>query len=458
VDTYSGDWWLPHEPGRRLSGDLTSDDVGLVLELRGTFAQGVQEQFRAFGNAVFYPIVLGETTNGKLVTVESATQVNMQLRFGTGLGTEKLRPLRFYVGGHARTPNDLTWTRLTFSVRHLREWFGDTGLREEYTVEDDRFMGYQLSFRYPDGLHADLPGAVVEQLPGFKLSGDTQRTRGLEPTAAIRVDVEEEMRFDALAEGYLHPLQDLVTLATGAPCPVTELTLGHRDVLQPGGEHPVAVEVHYTSPRLGEESETVLTPHEMLFRAVDIADRFGDAIAGWLAAWEECRATCALLFGMEYIPERAFPTRVLNIAQAAEVFHRVRHPGGVLAPDAQAERLSAVLDSAPEEHRDWLQRALRFSNEPDLGRRLRTLYDGVRPVMEPIEPDRHAFVEVIVHARNDISHRGRLPDGTDWGRLLRAVEATRFLLMASLCLELGFTPEETAVVVANNARYQNLVQ
>jgi hypothetical protein len=152
-----------------------------------------------------------------------------------------------------------------------------------------------------------------------------------------------------------------------------------------------------------------------------------------------------------------FDNRVMNTVQAAEALHRARFNSEEKPIETHEKRVEAVLQAAPQAYKNWLERKLRFSNEVDLGRRLRELYGHVQGVASRLAPDREGFIQQLVKARNHLAHRGSFPPGTDVARLHHAVETLKYIMRACLVRELGFDDTETAHLFQQNSRYQNEV-
>ena len=453
--TLVGDWWDADEPDIRVSGDLLYGPDELSLELRGTLDTHQVLFERASDDAVpEVRLILGESTGGKLITLENSLAVGSSMRlFGRGVSTQRFRPQVAYVGMHANKLEDLVWTRVTFEVAHLLEWFGDTGLEEEMSGGESSVDEWLLRYRYPETPEVDLEdGARLALVPGASLTGQTSRT--LAPFMSARVTVEEARHVRELTNNYVSPFQDLLTLGTGSACPVTHLEVSHRDFLLPGEKHLVPVEVLHRSPRRGSRPEKAVSRHEMVFAGPDILPRWEEALPAWFASWSELRTVCALLFASDYWPGGPFENQVLNAVQAAEVFHRVTFEGLELSREEHDQRIAAVLDSAPPKHREWLDQRLKRSNEYGLGRRLGELYDHAGSVAEALEPNRREFIRVLYEARNKLAHEGRLPAAIDVERLFAAVEGVGYIVKVELMEVLGFSPEEAAAALRDNPRYQ----
>jgi hypothetical protein len=339
------------------------------------------------------------------------------------------------------------------------EWYGAPGVTEEdERDEDGRLRGVLLRYEYPPRLVAHASSADIELVPGWTTEGQSLRGRTLRPRATWRVAVAQPASVADLLRQFASPLQDLVALGAGAPCHITDVHVFASDLVDSRTKQQQDVEVVYGSHRVGVDSDNVLLRSEMLFTANELGDRFAEAVTAWLPAWSELRSVCGLFFGPGYFGLDAFDNRVMNAVQAAEAFHRVRFDGLEVSTEEHEARLGGLLETAPEALRGWLKRKLKYSNEVDLGRRLRDLYERVKPIAEQLAPDRERFLRLLTTARNNLAHRGAFAAETDSRQLHHAVEALKYILKASLVMELGCSKDEAAALFRYCRPFENQVE
>jgi hypothetical protein len=450
---FFGVWWLPDDPDRRLGGDLTFSPSGMQLELSGTFfdlAPGLMSllEHRGFEN---YPVILGSTRDGKRLTLIGNQGVGF--RAGPGVPTQRIQPSQAFVGAHISDDTSLIWTKAKVSFQHLLEWFGATGINEEVTGKDGRFEQYRISYSYPESLSASLDGTKVELLPGFEVSGEGFGTRRLEGYVHFSITVDEPISYNALEQTFVAPLQDLLTLGTGARCPINYVSVFSKDIVYSSTGEPMEIEVLTPSSRAGLSTDSNLLPAQMVFTASTLRGRFQDAVVGWFESRRKLDAAASVLFGSEYVSLGTVETEFLTMAQATEVFHRVRFPGTDMPPEEHAARLAGIIDGAPEDVRVWLGNKLRYTNDLTLRRRLRELYEYAEAAIAPITSGKQTFAALVVAARNGLVHEGTLPDDISFEKLFRTTQALRFLLRACFLLELRFSASEASEILGRNAAY-----
>ena len=429
-----GSWWLPDTRERTLSGELTYDDEGIRVSLLGTLLDVPQAVLAMSRSDEVYPLILGETTSGQPVTLENSRVLYTQVAFGPGQSTQRLAPEAAYLGAHVSSVDDLTWSRLKFRTRHMTEWLGAQSPSEQFQV-----------------LRAEKDGALVELIAESSVDGPPPGAPHVARSAGWQVTPQRPASLRDLVRTFMSPLQDLVTLCTAS----SSLVTGIEVIPAESPANAQDVEVLIDSHRVGAEVDGVLGPPQMLLPMHALSARFAEAIAAWLDAWTRFRSACSLLVGSEYARPDMFDNRIMNIAQAAEAFHRLRFATLERTQEQHDQRIHDVLQAAPDEYRDWLRRKLRFSNEVDLGRRLRELYEHAGEVATNLAPGREEFVKVLVATRNDLAHRGALDPEANKEVLYHAVESLKFILKACLIREMNFDGSDTFHLFARHRRYEN---
>lgn len=450
---FEGMWWLPENPEKRVAGTLTSTTEALTLDLLGSFLEtgtGLDALVGAL-SPERYPIVVGKTKRGRGVTLQDCVNVGGQV--GGEVTSQRLVAAVGFDGVEATSEQQLRWKRAHVHFRHLSEWFGESGVDTNFDLDSTGNLStYELRYSRPNSLSTDFEGDTIELSPSMRFVERAFRTQAIEPTAHFRISVQTPLSLSLMWRRYVVPLQDLVTLGTSVACPVTEFKVSFDD----DAILPPSIEVLGPTLRHGEESEKALARREMLFTADAIKATFGVAISRWLSGSEELRAPRSLFFTARYSLDTSLSeSRFLNLTQAAESFHRARFPG-VELPKAQHDtRVRAILASTPPEYVKWLEDELRYSNEVTFRRRLNDLYEYVEPVIQPLEPQRRAFVGPVVDARNDFVHLGRVDfENLSFERFFRLTDSLTYMMSACFLNELGVDSSAAAQLFQQNSRYR----
>jgi hypothetical protein len=228
------------------------------------------------------------------------------------------------------------------------------------------------------------------------------------------------------------------------------VTVSNEDI----PELPIRIIFHQYYHASKESAQ--LFPGDMLFTFKDVADDFDGVIERWLKFATELNSVCNLFYSVKYAPRMHQEHQFLNIAHALESYHRRRIRNQELAPQAHEDRVRAILDRAPQEHKSWLQKRLGpYSNEPSFGCRIGELIEEMDEVMSLLVSDRETFIRKVVDTRNFYTHydpslKKRAAHRLD---LYWLAQKLSFLMEGCFLKELGFPSEKRRELFQNNRRY-----
>jgi hypothetical protein len=144
---------------------------------------------------------------------------------------------------------------------------------------------------------AEIPGGTVTLGYNWTASGNPLRLRQIEQRAALMISLDESLPMYPFIDRYVQPLRNLLTLATGVPCTVTQLVVSRKDLADRGHPVPIRVQLPKVFPAPDERR-----PNNMLFTLKDFD--FSTGIPCWLEMADRLDAACDLLFGVRLCPER----------------------------------------------------------------------------------------------------------------------------------------------------------
>ncbi|WP_141098978.1 ApeA N-terminal domain 1-containing protein [Mycobacterium avium] len=232
--------------------------------------------------------------------------------------------------------------------------------------------------------------------------------------------------------------QDLVSLATFSPCAVLRQTL-ITDEQKLASDDTARREVHLYSGQLvrGAPSEPAMQPADMLFNLSDID--FEVLLPQWVKVHDMLRPTCNMVLGLKYIPDGYVETKLLTVAGAAEVMegalaHGLNRPLPVPRDVFKVLR-KELLDVAPQQYRDWLDKKL--YNAPSLQDKLKLLAGQLdHQIIDRLLPNVELWARRVTKARNDLAHRGESKD-VRAEEMSAIVSVTVAVLIVSLISQLG---------------------
>jgi hypothetical protein len=152
-------------------------------------------------------------------------------------------------------------------------------------------------------------------------------------------------------------------------------------------------------------------------------------------------------------PQMFLEQRFLNLVHALETHHRRTTTTLSLPEDEHEKRMESILGAVPEEHKEWLEAELEYSNELKLRKRIKHILDrhlqAVNGVVGNSRRDKKSFVNKVIVTGNYRTHFDeRLEHRAARGEELHWINAKlRHLLEMCLMAEIGFEDDEIRKVV-----------
>jgi hypothetical protein len=444
-----GYWWIPEadSDADRLGGTLEfSKEDGGELRLLGTFAD-----LKSFFPSVDaqYSIVHGSTTDGKDITLVDCMETHSQ--FGSaGVPKQTLSPRFVVVGHHLDDFNDLLFQRASIRFSNLEDWLERTGI--ETVSPSPRGESYRQSYVRPTAPAIRIPGGTLRFSFGWSARETRFRSAAMEEHSALHVSLAKGFNVSELLRRFVSPMQNLLTICTLEPSDVVELKLE----LGKSKEHRIWLDVYYQSVVEAPRREKPLLRFDMLVSAKELGRNLPPVLRNWLTSSEELSSVMSLYFAVMSGRWMFLESRFLNLAQAAEVLHRLTYPNRILSAAAHKERRDAVLENTPDEHRPWLREVLNFSNEPRLTRRLQTLAGESARVLDWDEERQESFVKMVRDTRHYLTHYD--PKGAKKAakgdRLYWLSERLLFMLSAVILMHVGVPPKTIRAGLDTNQRFK----
>jgi hypothetical protein len=437
---YKGVWWMPDTPDVKIHGTLyPSKTDRSILELDGHLID-----VKPFTHVRFAPeIVLGQSMEGTRVTLYKSIQINVSVGLNTGLKTSKLLVQLVLIGAHFGNAADLRFKSVAIEFRRLDDWIRLSGF-------DVKFNGPETVVTYarPQPIGATLDDMQISLEFQEHPHIDRPREVGIRQEVFFKIETNSEKSPEDF-QNIIYQLQNFLSLALEeAAYPQSIMAYSSSVAIEIEGKRvPEPIEIVFRFGGTGSNG----TRYETLFEFQDIATRFETVLKLWFDKTELLQPIYFAYFGPMYYP-MYLELRFLWYTQAVESYHR-RVIGNCVLPETEhAKRMLEVMNAVPQNHRDWLDDELKYSNEPSFRRRLRELFSK----FPWIDPGDKAFISKVVVTRNYLTHYDTdLKESAASGEELYAVSLKfELLIKAILLTELGF--DAVKDMIARTSAYRNL--
>ncbi len=439
---YKGEWWLPDNPTDVLSGTLRFDSGQPILELIGTFKSS-----DAFQKGTVTDIILG-SAGGENITLHQCLQTELHLN-SSGKHLSLLSAVYAFFGVHFQTKEQIKFKGININFPHLTEWMGKLSNFDEQLGKGD----FIIKYTRPKPVEAVLNnGAKLTISTGANLSISLSEM-SLKEETWVSTETEEELALDKCLKTvyYLANFFSLATMKPIHPMVVEGKTEANRH-----GEYYSPVDICYNFINLAKPRKS-LFPTDMLFSYADITDQVRIYLNNWFEKAELLEPVYSLYFGTLYNPRMYLHHRFLSQVQALESYHRRVMKNYEIPEEEHNKRLEEVFSTVSEKHKKWVKRKLKkYSNEPDLGNRLREILGKHPEIAGRFIGDGNSFIDTVVATRNYLTHydqslKQQAASGEELHHITRKL---RLLMEACLLFELGFSVDQINTFFFRNRRYQ----
>jgi hypothetical protein len=469
---YWGTWFLPKRQDDKIFGQLIfSNRAGIYLKLQGAFEDGdlieVIEEYNREKPPKQFPILLGVTTENKLLTLHNCMRVGVETRFGQNTHDQGLRGTHeqyqiehILDGAHFSDPAEMVFHKVDLHYQNLSDWARLWGFRWQLSEgKPGHLEKYELSYEYPESIVGVVPNGTVSVHFAFHFSPSAPNNISLSQTTYLQIELRKALTIDGWISSFAYHLQNLLSLATAKPHPIIDLFAYSKiEEISDERSRETPIRVVFSQRYYEPHKEEWLHPGKMVFSLQDIKGNFGDILCKWLQITdpEEFGGLCDLFFSVIYSPSIYLPHEFLNVVTAAESYHRRRFNRSALPEEEFKKRKDTVINSAPEECKGWIEGQFQFRNDLPFRDRINEMVDFTIPVIGPLVADREYFVKKVKSTRNLLTHNIHELEGeaAKDEELFWITKTLTYMVHTCLLTELGFTPKRCAELFSRNGEYQ----
>jgi hypothetical protein len=446
-EVHRGAWWLADQPDNKVQGVLTIESNGsAALELSGRLNAGSPQPNH-------YCRIVGEVGINNLITLERCfLRVN---RVFTLMPTQQWHVHETLFGAHFSATEPWAFYDVRYSIPGLTRWTRWQAVEEIRDIDEQgvptRIGAIVTPRRWPLWVADEIEVGLASRTG---VTTPTETSAVVESSVRLHVQSARLLSRSDLYELAVRPTQALLGLATGKYTPTLEATV------TAAGQSP---DGHIANLRWRwEPIEGTFQDNDQGFAFVyqDFAQSGTKAMCD---AFTTLRALAPVLdlYQASLRPVGYAEVGFNIVAQALEVFHRIRSAAKLLPPeiwaplhDDLAARLKYALTLAANDEPGQVERLVRAQNvmlgklgslhELSLSQRLKMMMQEVEPHAQAIAGQKlTSFVREIVENRNFFTHwdssRRESPERGAPTVMLRA--RMMALLEILLLRALGFGPD-----------------
>lgn len=265
----------------------------------------------------------------------------------------KLRCKAAFIGAYFDDAQQMHFHRAQVQYDYLPDFVRKQGFIHDIKTKEGILQKYQLTYEHPPRIVATTTRGTISVSYTFHHHGGPLKELTLWQTTALEIEQEKELTLKELSNQYIQPLQDLISLATNRPNSITDLIVYSKGKVETvmNRTREVPIEVVFQRNYYEEREESLLPPDKLLFTLEDrsVSERFSEIIERWLTHTDidKLGDVFNLFFSVLYAPDLSQEMGFLNIAFAAELYHRKRFSNQVLPKKEHKARIASVVCRAP---------------------------------------------------------------------------------------------------------------
>ncbi len=443
---YTGKWWLPTSPNKRIAGRLKfSQEEGAILLVDGNFSEKEKGPF------INPEIINGLSSAGVDITLYNCIQRKLTLHDGSH-ATSEFSAHFIFVGINFEKQGDMIFHRMKIHYSRLDEWLGVTGFETKKDGEE-----ITIKYRRPDSVLAIVNDELrLEIVFSYSWSPFMLNEANLKQTSLIQIDTTHPKNFDEF-QPIMRQMQNFLTLANLEPVYPSSI-IGITD-FQTWKEDNV---INYPQVGIFYQLAGATLPQDRasssmpLFSFKSVSSKFEELIINWFRKMELLEPVEQLYFGLFYNPSMYSEQKFLCCIQAVEAYHRRTTDNMELPPIEHEERLSKILKNTPQEYKDWLKDELEHSNEPSLRKRLKELLRENKSILKDYIADQKKFINKVIDTRNCFTHytTESCNRAAKKEELHQITEQLKMMIEICFLSELGFSQNEIRSLIETRYRHR----
>jgi hypothetical protein len=438
-----GQWWLPDTPDDKQSGTFILDAEQCVLILDHSFAPIPQPASESAFKVVLERVVHGVDADGQEYSLLDCSTHRPVV---TGEMTNSYNGVYAVIVGAHLSRESLAFDKATVTFTHLLDWTEWPGLPVASSVDgaETLFMlkaGTRHHKTYP------LSNAILHLEENRQFTREAQ-SFSVRQEAQFTVELTEPMEWLSLAQGYVTPLNDFLSLATSTASDFESIR-----VHVPGDPDDVMPSLAFQSLHMQRNtSARRLEPIEMLVTLSDTGQSNG-FFATWFDVSETHRHTIQQLLASQYAPFEWADSTFLAATRAADAFHRRKFKEQPYKHD----QINSVVEVIKEwvtdgDLQEYATRVIKGGNYFPQQDQLYKLLEYSGPVGRDILDAMPHFIKAVKDIRNGLTHPNSQANP---GALYRhrVEQGFRWILRACLLKEIGFDDQKIQSLLDRNSVY-----
>jgi hypothetical protein len=403
------------------------------------------------------PTLYGQLLNGTLVTLVGCITTKTQTWLGSAESLTTLTANRMLVGAQVDDLDQLRVKSYTTELSSLANWTCASRPMPEPRIRDGKCVGVDVSFRRPDPIDIALSDRKFDLSISHGWTTSSDSGCSIRWHAGVTIAARDSMVFADISK-VAWQCENLMSLLIGHQLSRRSIALRPVDLVASGS---AGSPLHLIYQQCGKHDHPDLRPSQMLLPYSLVKEDFPQIVAKWFARSEQAALATNIFFGSKLLESPTVEDRFLAATQAAESYHRSLGTGKYMKQEEYDAAISQFVCHMPAaiqaEHRQSLEKRLKYGNEYSLLKRLKEMLNRIpSDARERISCNVSKFAAKVKDTRNYFTHW----DHESKQKALEedvvvAAERLGILIVANLLHDLGIKDEMLLSVLQRSVEFRH---
>jgi hypothetical protein len=356
-----GEWYLPENPSRKLSGQLIYTPERIELHLNEAF-KPLRGNIYAGGNEQSYPVIHGTTIKGEAVTLLDVLQIGISLNLGSGGLQQPEHLISSWLIIGAYVPPDFDYPQISFRVPGLQIWLSRKII--EHTFSDDFSHSYRIAPQNVDTTPLPSIDATLEWGISWNSNVDAFTSISVNVSAWVTIKPSTPKNIQWYFEQQTK-IAAMLAFLGGAPMSPDSIEASIDE-----SHHKASVLVTMRDASYCDYTN----PHEFYMTRNMMGVDLTEVVTHWFDIYPKVHMPSQLALSILASEKLWLHVEFLSLMQALEGLHRGLFDGNYMDENGYESVKKTLSDSIPTElasdHKDALRSRIRYGNQISLRKRL----------------------------------------------------------------------------------------
>ncbi|MBE3092828.1 MAG: hypothetical protein IMZ60_04015 [Actinobacteria bacterium] len=436
----SGKWTIPNTKFIDFSGDLYLEPTKNVINL-------ITYTDKPFGLYKEFDVIIGKTIYGYEITLYQCfvARENTHIYSNGRMYNTTFTSNYCLYGVNFKSDNEVMFHEVVARFTYLDEW----AFFESFDFGQNEGFSYSFNYKVPNEVIYKIDEQTTLILyADLKAPYSSNVDKEIDISQKVYVSIKHTNQQPLkVSLTIIDTLMDFIRFCTFNEINYIEIfgyNPNYYQMIGKTGEDKFYDTINiYKIGQVNEDYESD-DPRDYLLNLKNIDNNFSLFFSNWFLKKELLKPVISLFLNATN-PHLPIELQFLSLVQALESYHRRIRKKYLIDKSEHDIRIESILDNVPEEHREWLDGKLKYSNEPTLIERIDDLshegpdywifFNGKR--------EREKFLKDVRNTRNyfvhyDKSLKSKALQGED---LVLACDCLRNIIEYNLLKEIGLSYE-----------------